>query len=155
MKWPQLRLTVGRMMALVLVLGIATHLGLTAWRVSKSKEIHVHSGVLDQDPAPGWAISLHGRPFWPAYGYALIGRSWKDRLSSGTLCGKSKFPGMLMERCVLANPEINLDLGPNNWSASYTKAQKALFIELSRKKGLDLGLDQDGKIVARTKRGGR
>jgi hypothetical protein len=152
MKWPRVRFTVRRMMVLVLVLGVATHLGLTAWRVGRGtgrwKNMHVHSAVVDQDPIPANFMSVQPAPFWPSYWRALLGRSWKDWPLDRPLCRRAA-PNLLAEWCELAHPGVRNDPDPNTFSGVFTKEQRDLYIRLARKKGRNVSIDKDGNIVHR------
>jgi hypothetical protein len=149
MKWPRKRFTVRRMMVLVLVLGVATHLGITAWRVhprtTQFRHLHVHTGISANNTGNAIVCHLLPRPFWPTYWRALVGLTWKDWPLGRPLC--QSHPGWLEERCELANPEIRKDVGPDGISAINTKEQYELYIQLERKRGRDVRIDKDGNLV--------
>ena len=150
MRWPRPRLTVRRMMVLVLVLGVGLHLGHTAWRVGRPGNSHVHTGIIGitSDSGPGWMMFTQRQPFWAAYWRALAGRSWKDWPLEGPVCRKSRgSDGLLLETCELVHPEYQRDLGPKSFWAFHTEEQKDLYNQLARKKGQDVSLEKDGDVV--------
>jgi hypothetical protein len=95
------RITVGGLMCIVVVLGIAIHLALAAVRVFAAKEYHFHTWLEGQGDRTFTTLAVAEQsPFWPRYWRCILGLPWK----SLPLCPEVK--GRLLDRCEFAHPEI-------------------------------------------------
>src|SRR4051812_733737 len=95
------RITVGRLMCIVIGFGVALHVALAAVRVLTAKEDHLHTWVQVRG---GKAFTTRARaeqpPLWPRYWRCLLGLPWKSQ----PLCPEVR--GRLLDMCEFSHPEI-------------------------------------------------
>jgi hypothetical protein len=125
---PRPRFSLRTMMAMVLVLGIILHLGLSAWRVQTTKAYHVHTSiVIQRGEVPAACSTIMARPpFWARYWRCVLGRPWQGR----GLCPRDDHG--LLEMCELDNPEIRGRSRSGTIGPHLTPGQRDLFQRLLR-----------------------
>jgi hypothetical protein len=100
-----IRISIRRLMAIVLVFALILALAIPAVEVYQTKEPHVHMGI-DMQGTPSLA-SWGGiePPFWPRYLRRLAGRPWRRHPDCGFRTGYEA------DRCEFAYPEMALKIG--------------------------------------------
>ncbi len=124
------RVTIRRVMLLVVLCALSLYLGIAALDVYWSKETHVHCAVDVSGATPSMAI-MGGMepPFWPRYVRRVFGRPWKGL----SLCGPT--PGFEAEQCEIEYPQMAVQIGTQ-------KAYQGGPIQMNR---IDEILQQRGK----------
>ena len=129
MRLLRLQFTMRRAMVLVLFVGIALHLTITAWRVHSSRRTHLHSGVMGGDQEIGWLMYHRREAFWPVFWPRVVGLSTKHPRSC-TIGGN-----VLEELCELDHPEIRRTLSATSYSTIQTQSQIDVFVRLANERG--------------------
>jgi hypothetical protein len=95
------RVTIRRLMILVVVAAIGTWAGMRARDVYMDNDyhIHIHAHWLKDEPAMTFNSAITP-PYWPRYWRHLLGLPWKEQPVCGTGAGH------LEEACSFAHPEI-------------------------------------------------
>jgi hypothetical protein len=140
MRLPRIRFTVRRMMLLVLLLALTSHLGVTAWKVRYRSPGHVHTGIMNDVDFPGrFFFAGQKQAFWPSFWRQSLGLSLKD-LRTCRVGGKS-----VADVCELDNPAIAVRGKDGSISFVSTPGQDEVYVRLLREKGRTVTV-KDGKI---------
>jgi hypothetical protein len=107
MRFIRVRITLQRMMGLVVGLAIFFHSSRTGYFVYAVTGRHLHTSVVvDPSGCPGSAMFWAESSFWPHFWRALIGKPWRNQRLCTKLAGKIPPGQHLLEMCELENPEI-------------------------------------------------
>ena len=131
MKLPRVRLTVRRLMALILGLGLMLHFGIAAWQVEHARKRHVHTAIIDGNPIPSWTMDLQREPFWPLYWH----RTLRLPMAPSRECFKG--PPLVAEACSLEHPEADAHPEANVYESFTTPAQTEAMAKLMEFHGRD------------------